>query len=184
MKDILQEAGSLFIGGIVFLMLITIFSRIGNTAATQTFNNVVQEKAGLATEIMERELATMGYGVEDSVYVLHADSSGIIFRSDIDNNDIPDTVIYVYGLSPLPASDHPNGGAIYRSVNGSIPEPIAVGVTEFKMQFYDGKGIPTTTTSAIRSLSIGMVMENESLLNDDFTPGVYWARTFSPKNMR
>lgn len=184
MKDIIQEAGSLFIGGIVFLMLITIFSRVGNTAATQTFNNVVQEKSALATEILERDIATMGYGVEDSVYVLQADSAGIVFRSDVDNNDVPDTIIYVFGLSSLPARDKPNGGALYRSVNESTPEPIAIGITQFKLRYYDVNGNPTASCSAIRSLNVGMVMENETMLNDDFTPGVYWSRTFTPKNMR
>jgi hypothetical protein len=184
MKDIIQEAGSLFIGGIVFLMLITIFSRVGNTAATQTFNNVVQEKSALATEIMERELTYMGYGVDDSAYVLQADSTGITFRCDIDDNATPDTITYVYGLSSLPASQHPNGGALYRSVNNGTPEPIAAGVTAFKLRFFDVNGNPTTTCNAIRTLNVGMVIENETVLTDDFTPGVYWSRTFTPKNLR
>lgn len=184
MKDIVQEAGSLFIGGVVFLMLITIFSRVGNTAATQTFSNVVQEKSALATEIMEREMNSLGYGVEDSVYVVVADSMGITFRSDIDNNDRIDTVTYVYGLSSVPASDKPNGGSLYRSVNGGTPAPIASGVTQFKLRFFDVNGNPTSSPVAIRTLNVGMVIENETMLNDDFTPGVYWSRTFTPKNMR
>lgn len=183
MGEMIQYVGSLFSGGMIFLMLIMFFAGIGDTAVTQTFSAVVQENMVASTEGIERDFRLIGYGVNDSDKVLLADSTRFIFRADVEGVSTIDTVMYELG--PLLAWGHgnPNARILYRSVNGAAPIPAATGVTQFSLQYFDSAGVPAASARDIRALSVAMTMESDTRLNDSY-PGVVWQRTVKPKNLR
>ena len=182
MGDMVQYVGSLFSGGLIFLMLIGFFSSVGQTAVTQTFNTVVQENSSSATDVIEREFRLMGYGSTDSGRVLRAESSAVAFTCDIDDDGLADTLMYELG-PPLGLGGNPHSRVVYRTVNGNAPSPVASGVTKFALRFYDSAGTPTVTGKDVRLLTVSMLMESETRMDDRYA-GVYWERTIKPKNLR
>lgn len=183
MGDMIQYVGSLFSGGMIFLMLIMFFAGIGDTAVTQTFSTVVQENMVASTEGIERDFRLIGYGVSDSDKVMLADSSRLIFRADLDDLSRVDTVMYELG--PLLAWGHGNPDAriLYRSVNGMAPIPVATGVTRCSFRYVDSTGVAAAAERDIRAVRVAMTMESDTRVNGTY-PGVIWERTITPKNLR
>ncbi|MEW6510985.1 MAG: hypothetical protein AB1428_08520 [Bacteroidota bacterium] len=183
MGEMLQYVGSLFSGGVIFLMLITFFAGIGETAVTQTFSTTVQENFVSATENIERDFRGIGYGVTDSIGVLLADSSRLIYRTDLGDDGVIDTIMYELGPLLSWGGGNPRARILYRSVNGAPPIPVATGVTEFTLQYFDSAGTPALADKDVRALHVAMTLESDTHIEGGY-PGVYWHRTVKPKNLR
>ena len=183
MSELLKYIGSLFTGGIIFLMLITFFSGVSETAVTQTFSTVVQENMVTSTELIERDIRLIGYGVSDSDKVLLADSTRLVYRVDLNDITHVDTVMFELGPVLGLAGGNPNARILYRSVNAAAPEPVATGVTDLRFLYYDSTGTSTTTPRSIRAIAVGLTMESDSRIAGAY-PGVVWERTIKPKNLR
>jgi hypothetical protein len=181
MRGGIQEMGSLFIGGLVFLLLIGLWGRIGGSAVTQTMTTVVQENAANAANVMEHEMRAMGYGVpmSDSAYILRADSTGISFRADLNDDGHVDTLTYAVG----PGWGNPASMSIYRSFNSNPPAPVATGLTAFALKYRDAHGNAPATLRDIRALTIAMTLQGDSDLAG-VRAGEYWERTIKPNNLR
>jgi|GEM_PF-3308197 len=183
MRTIMEEAGGIIIGGVIFLTLITLFSRIGDTARAQSFKDAAQESTTNASDIMEREFRLIGYGYTDTTYILKADSASITFRADLNDDGIVDTV--AYGLSAVVyAGQNTTAPRILQRTPGhGLAAPVATGITKFALDYFDRSGNPTTTIANIRSIRMSMISLADADI-DSTHPGVYWERTIKPKNMR
>jgi hypothetical protein len=161
MKEVIDYLASVMVGGMVFMTLMQYYVGVGETSATQAFDNAVQENLTSAAQIMEYDFQKIGFGSTDSAKVSKADSASVIFKSDIDANGTVDTLTYFLGTAVAPAS----------------------GVTRFKLSYYDAGGSKTSILKNIRSLKVALTLE--SMYGFDSTyPAVCWERTIRPRNLR
>ncbi len=185
---------SLSIGGIFLSMLIGFNGTISEEAVAQTVKMMAQTNLTATTDIIDHEVRKMGYLVSapDST-IITADSAKIKFKGDFDANGTIDTL--TYSLDPG-ASGNANASThmLYRTFNSTRRQTINVGMTRFRLWYYDANNLPLASPvsrpSLIRSLKIAVNIEstvpykmpNEKYLRAN--PGVYWERTFKPKNLK
>jgi hypothetical protein len=177
MQQMIQEIGAVIIAAMVFLMLMNVSSRNSETTATQVLNSAVQEGNADAADIINRDFRLIGYGVIDSVRIPWADTSlGIAFKADLEDSGSVDSIAYHYDG---------NNHLLTRSVNGSAPIPVAVGVKEFELMYYDANGDVTFSPSSIATIKVCLMVEGTAKFEDEEKyPAVYWERTIRPLNLR
>ena len=187
---------SVAIGGIVLAMLITFNGNIVEEASGQTIRMMAQTDLTAVIDVVDFEFRKMGYNLSGSdSAIVYADSSKIKFRGDFNNNGTVQTLTYY--LDPTAASGHANKNTriLYRAVDAEPAQTINLGITRFRLAYFDKNGIPFTgypvsKPSQIKSFKIVLNIEStvpykastEKYIK--FNPGVYWERTFKPKNIR
>lgn len=185
---------SLSIGGIFLAMLIGFNGTLSEEAVAQTVKMMAQTNLTAATDIIDYEFRKMGYLVTtpDSS-IITADSMKIKFKGDVDRNGTLDTVTYSLDSAPS-GNANKNTHMLYRTVNSTKRQSMNVGITRFRLWYYDANNLPLTSPvsrpSQIKSLKIAINIEStvpykvstEKYLKAN--PGVYWERTFKPKNLK
>ena len=185
---------SLSIGGIFLSMLLGFNGTISEEAVAQTVKMMAQTNLTATTDILDYEFRKMGYlvSVPDSTIII-ADSTKIKFKGDVDGNGVLDTV--TYSLEPAASGNaNKNTHMLYRTLNSTKRQNLNVGMTQFRFWYYDGSNLPLTTPvsrpSQIKSLKIAVNIESTvtyKMANEKYlkvNPGVYWERTFKPKNLK
>jgi hypothetical protein len=196
--------GSIIIGGIVLLMLLTFNGNVMQSAGVQTFNTVVQSNLTTTTNILEYDFRKIGYrvaGVQDSACI-YADSNKVIVRGDFNNDGTVDRLAYYISTTQAPGSSNPKSRILYRQLNFNPAQPMNVGVTRFQLRYYTAAGAqltgnPISSPGAIKSYRITINVEGKERFVDsqptktlgnpfgDTTfVGAYWQRTFKPINVR
>lgn len=188
---------SVAVGGMVLSMLITFNGNIVQEGSAQTIKMIAQSNFTAINDILEFSLRKMGYRVAaapDST-ILTADSNKIKFRGDFNNDGTVDTLTYF--LSPTAPTGNANGNTrmLLRTLNSQSAEHINIGITRFRLWYYDANGNPFTSypvsrPSQIKSFKVAMNVESTvpyQLTTEKyvkFNPGVYWEKTIKPKNLK
>jgi hypothetical protein len=183
MAQMLNLIGSTTIGGVVLLMILLLNGNMVNTASVQTMNISTQENLTTLVGMIEYDFAKMGYRVSDSLKIRAADSSRIVFNADIDNNGGVDSISYALASVLNAATQNPRDRILYRTLNNGTSTPIDLGVTRFRLWYYDSLGNITTWRSKMRAVRLAIGLESIWSLDTIYT-GACWERTIKPKNLR
>jgi len=194
MQVIYDIIGSIIIGGIILLMLLSFNSSIMEGSAVQTFNSIVQTNMTSVSEMIEYDFRKMGYrvgSVHDSA-IVYADSNSILIKGDFDNDGSVEKI--GYSLNPISkkgstGSGHVNPRArVLTRTAGGIPQSINLGLTRFHLAYYNEADQlitenPVKAPSRIRSIRLAMNMESTSPYDTIYAGGT-WERTITPKNLK
>jgi hypothetical protein len=196
--------GSIIIGGIILLMLIAFNGNVIEGAATQTFKGIVDGNLTTITDILENDFRKMGYrvaAVQDSA-VLYADSGRIMFKGDINDDGIMDTVQYYIDTVNSSLTANPNDKVLHRKINSQSALAMYVGMIGFRIQYFTRtdsliKSNPVPAPSAIKSVKVSLNIQStqrifdtrrsayiESPFNDTSYAGACWERTIKSQNVR
>ncbi|KAF0150900.1 MAG: hypothetical protein FD143_2409 [Ignavibacteria bacterium] len=191
MNHVLDLIGSTIIAGFIILILLRLNSQIGDAATQmheQTFN---QRNAVSVGDILEHDFAKIGYRVSIGEKIIQADSNAIIFRADIDNNGVVDTINYTLTTpDSMNSTPNPNDKKLKRKVNSAISR-IAGVVREFNLVYYDSLNVQinygslssAVNRSKIRGIRVYTKFELPFLVNDSYNP-TELRRVYRPKNLR
>lgn len=190
MQVIYDIIGSIIIGGIILLMLVSFNSSVMEGAAVQTFTSIVQSNVTSVTDLIEYDFRKMGYrvgSIHDSA-IVYADSSKIVMKGDIDNNGTVETVTYYLDLAAKSGHVNPRSRILYRQVNGAGAQRINLGITRFRMAYYNAADSllvenPVKAPSSIRAIRLAINMESTSPYDKTYA-GTTWERTITPKNLK
>jgi len=190
MQTLYDVLGSMIIGGIILLMLLSFNSSLMEGSAVQTFHSIVQSNLTTLSDVVEYDFRKMGYRV-GSVYdsaIVQADSASIVMRGDIDNNGTVDKISYSFDVNTKSSHPNPRSRVLYRQVNGGKIESINIGLTRFRLAYYDSAEVlikenPVKAPSKIRSIRLAMNLESTSPYDTTYS-GATWERTIAPKNLR
>jgi type II secretory pathway component PulJ len=175
----LDLIGSVIIGGI---LLLTLF-RMNDNASANTFNFTgeltVQENLVATIEVLEYDFRKIGYCEDPSKIpnpvraIIFADSTEIVFLTDVDSDGTPDKMRYYLGeASELNGTANPNDRMLYREVN-DVPQGVNLGVTQFHIKYFDALGdsmnVPINTIpTGIMSMQIDVTVENTAAYNEEY----------------
>jgi hypothetical protein len=187
---------SVVIGGMVLSMLVLFNGTIAQEGTAQQIKVMAQTNFTEVTRDLEYTLRKMGYGLTGSdTSIVTADSNKIKFKGDFDNDGAVDTMTYY--LNPTLASGHANTNTriLYTTLNNQSTKSINIGLTRFRLTYYDATGTPFTgypvpSPSKIESFKISMNIESTvpfSVTTEKYVklnPGVCWERTIKPKNLK
>jgi hypothetical protein len=170
-STILDILGSMIIGSI----LLSITLRLNDSATGKTYNNSaelsLQENMATVAQIIETDFRKIGYCADwnkfpdPSKAVLYADESSIKYLTDIDSDTNMDSIRYYLGpTSELLSSPNPRDRMLYRVVNNETPKSANLGVTQFRLVYFDALGDtippPITTPGLITSVEINLAVES------------------------
>jgi len=192
---ILDILGSIIIGGI--LMMIT--WRLSDAATEKTYNNSgelsLQQNLATVAQILENDFRKIGYCADwnkfpdPSKAVVFADTSNIIYLTDIDLDSDMDSIRYYLGpTSELSATPNPRDRLLYRVLNHESPLASNLGVTQFKMVYFDALGDtinpPITVAGSITSIEINLSVESVAAYDQKYSSAFWRQIRLVARNLR
>jgi hypothetical protein len=183
-STIMDIMGSMIIGGI----LLTITLRLNDSATGKTYNNSaelsLQENMATVAQIVETDFRKIGYCADwnkfpdPSKAVVYADETSIKFLTDIDLDTNMDSISYYVGsTSELLSTPNPRDRILYRVVNTETPMPSNLGVTQFRLVYFDALGDtlspPITSPGLITSIEINLTVESVAAYDTAYS-SAFW----------
>jgi len=183
-STILDILGSMIIGSI----LLSITLRLNDSATGKTYNNsaelTLQENMATVAQIIETDFRKIGYCADwnkfpdPSKAVIYADESSIKYLTDIDSDSNMDSVLYYLGpTSELLSTPNPRDRMLYRIVNNEAPKTSNLGVTQFRLVYFDALGDtippPITTPGLITSVEINLAVESVAAYDTAYS-SAFW----------
>ena len=192
---ILDLLGSAIVGSILMLTLF----RVNGSAIENTYVGngqlTAQENTTTIVQILESDLRKIGYCADwekipiPSSAILFADSSSIKYLTDVDNDGNVDSVFYYLGpTSELLSTPNPRDRLLYRIVNDETPNEANLGVTTFRIHYFDDSGnelsFPIANTGEIYTMRIDLCVEDVSAYDQKYS-SVFWRQIkLAAKNLR
>ena len=191
MSYLLDIVGSFIIAGIVVIILLAI--RVNNSASSSVilFTTIEQKKITDISELIEYDIYKVGYRISDEKIAI-ADSNEIKFYTDINDDDLTDSVHYYLGTTPdLSYTANPDDKPLYRNRNNSDSLSTAFPVVDFNLSYCDSIGNTldySSLTSAagrnlIKSIKVNVKVETDEMYDDQYRASE-WKKKISPKNLR
>ena len=195
MNVILDITGSIIVGGLVLLMMYRL-----NAQSTSNLYNIsselnVQLSITSVVHVMESDFRKIGYckdwtKIDDPTKsIIYADTSKIKFLTDVDNDEIVDTLTYFLGpTSELTSTPNPRDRLLYRVVNDETPKSSNVGITLFKLTYFDVLGnelsTPVYPPGLIHTIQIDVQVENAEPMDSVYTTAFWRQIKLSSKNLQ
>ncbi len=186
-STIIDILGSMIIGG----ALLVILWRLNDATTANTYNysselSLQQNLATVAT-IIENDFRKIGYCANwnimpDTGRILLADSSRIKFLTDIQVGGVGDGVIdtmyyYLGPTSELSMTENPRDRVLYRVINHDTPVKSNLGVTQFKLVYFNALGdtihLPIAQTGEIATMEINVTVENTEAYDKQYS-SAFW----------
>jgi hypothetical protein len=171
-STILDIIGSMAIGGLLLLIL----WRLDDSAVQNVINNgqeiTLQQNMTTIALILEHDFRKIGYCAnwnnipDPSKAILYADTSSIKFLTDDNDDGVVDTLYYYLGpTSELASTPNPRDRYLYRILNGKKLQEADLGITRFRLVYYDALGDsitsnPVTNPGTIATIEINLTVED------------------------
>lgn len=195
-NTVLDIVGSIMVGGLILLILF----RLNTSATANLYNNNSEANVQMSmisvAEVLESDFRKIGYCKDwikipdPTKAILLADTSSIKFLTDLNNSGNVDTLYYYIGpTSELSNTPNPRDRLLYRVVNSSAPKSSNVGITRFKLTYFDSFGneitkMPVTPTGKIQKIQIDLQIENAEAFDSVYTVS-YWRQIkLSARNLQ
>ncbi len=185
-STLIDIIGSTIIGGLLLLILL----RMNATAVQNNYNysgeRIVQQNIVEVVSLIEYDFRKIGYCndwtkiPDETLAIIKADTSSISFLTDIPTSSDPygdgvvDTLKYYLGpTSELTATPNPNDRILYRVINNNPAAGSNLGVTQFKLTYFDANGnkivnMPSNPPFGIASIQVDVAVENPAAYGGDY----------------
>ena len=199
MSVMLDIFGSVFIAGMLLLLILKLNLFASTASYTSDTELKLQQNAKTLAEIMNYDLRKIGYKV-DSVAITYADSNKIKFWADMQppgtaGHGVIDEVEYYFDTTDVAGTTNPNDGVLVRIVNGTekIDGP-SLGLVRCKFTYLGATGVDTipylvpSQYENIKYIKTELWVESTEELHDLITdelqyPRTYWEFTIYPRNI-
>ncbi len=186
-------AGSMIIGGILMMMV----WRLGDASAEKTYNNsgelTIQQNLLVLAQMIEFDFRKIGYcnnwnAVMDprtkkafisSQAIIYANETSMTFYTDLHPYDGNlDSLRYYLGpVSECASTPNPRDRILYRVENNKAPVASNLGVTDFRMVYFDVNDdsitTPVVTRGLIKSIEINITVENVAAYDEKYS-NAFW----------
>ncbi len=175
-STLLDILGSSLVGGMLLLIMFRLNDASVENQFMHTGNLLVQQNLVSLVEVLNHDFNKIGYcekweNIPDPSYsIISATDTAIAFLTDFPTLSHPygdgviDTLKYYIGpVSELTETPNPRDRILYRVEGNSIPDGSNLGVTRFKLTYFDSEGkilLSPIMTSKIRSIQIDIMLED------------------------
>jgi hypothetical protein len=112
------------------------------------------------------------------------DSNRIAFYADLGSDGTIDQIRYsLSDVSAASGTPNPNDRIFYRSVNGEPDVDAALGVTDFRLRYFDQDGNVTNDLQRIRTIEITLEIESTLPDQDGNYSRLFWREKITPPNL-
>jgi hypothetical protein len=194
-STILDIIGSMIIGGI----LLSITMRLNDAATEKTYNNgaelSLQENMATVAQMLETDFRKIGFCADwnkfpdPSKAIVYADVSNIKYLTDLDSDTNMDSIRYYLGpTSELLSTPNPRDRMLYRVANNEAPLTSNLGVTQFRLVYFDALGDtltpPITTAGLINSIEINLAVESVAAYDTSYSSAFWRQIRLVARNLR
>lgn len=184
MAALLDVIGSFVLGGMILIMSTKLNFVMSDNSQQSNMELATQENCVVVSKMLEVDLSKIGYRSASNAPIKIGDSTKIKFYADIDDNGTVDSVIYSTGpMATGYASTNPRHMLLYRTWNNKTTA-MNVGLTRFKIIYYDSLGAEATQLNKIRSMKVSMDLESVLPSVDTVYSIVHWEQYINPKFFR
>ena len=194
-STLLDILGSIIIGGLVLLILFRVNTSATSNLYTNTSEANVQSAMISVGAVLEEDFRKIGYCKswtkipDPTKAILFADTSSIKFLTDLNNDGNVDTLSYYLGpASELLNTPNPNDRLLYRVANSDVPKSSNVGITEFKITYFDSFGnilsTPVTPPSQIQKMQIDIMVENTEPIDSTYVVAFWRQLRLTARNLQ
>lgn len=170
-SSIIDIIASAVVAGLLLLMTLRLTSQANETSSVYNGNVTLQQNIVTLVGWIEHDFREIGYCRDftkipvPTKSIRHADSSDITFWTDVNNNGNLDSIRWYIGpTSEMSSTANPRDRKIYRQVNNATTAGWVLGVTQFRLQYfdYDGDTLPTPVPqpALIYSMQISIACES------------------------
>jgi len=194
-STILDILGSIVVGGLLLLMLFRTNDSVAENNYQFRGELIAQQNLKTVVSILEHDFRKIAYCKDPvklpdpSKAILFADSSQIRFLTDENNDGNVDTMDYYIGsTSELPSTPNPNDRFFYRVVNNEIPKGVNLGITRFKLIYFNASGdtiknLPVPIPGAITTMQIDIVVEDVWGYNKKYSSAFWQQLRLAARNL-
>lgn len=193
------------------LSILVMNLNLSTSSSDLTLSQITKQHVQTVTDMLTYDIPKIGFAQDGKVdtynnpgtgnpYLLikEADSSKIVFHSDIDNDGDIDEIRWELTADPVANTNNPNDFVLVRSMNG-VDTEIRSGVTKFTINYYDEYGekkaakMATPVSAAnlddIVQIDIELVIESrEKIRYSVGSDGRYvksaWEKRYTPRNLQ
>lgn len=195
-SSLIDIIGSTIIGSLLLIILL----RMNDTATQNTFTFAgdfqVQQNLVSAVQLLEHDFRKIGYCRDfakipiPSEAIIMADSTSITFLTDITPADgVVDTMRYYLGsVDDLSETTNPRDRMLYRVINSQPAKGSNLGVTTFKITYYNALGdkidFPILVPGEIYTMEIDVKVENTAAYNQQYSNAFWRQIRLAARNIR
>ena len=184
MNVILDILGSVIIGSILMLSIFRVHTSSTEDMYRGSSNLVAQTNLATVVQILETDFRKIGYCADwekipiPTEAIFYADSNDIRYLTDVDQNGDVDTVRYYFDYATdIPETPNPRDRFLYRIVNSEAPVGVNLGVTQFKMEYFNALGseltFPISNPREIYTMQIDITVEDVAAFDQKYQT-IFW----------
>ena len=181
---ILDIVGSILIAGILLLSIFRLQNSSTENLYRGTGNLTAQTNLANVVQILETDFKRIGYCADwtqipvPTEAILYADSISIKYLTDMNKDGVLDTMHYYFDPSTdIPGTPNPRDRYLYRVGKGEVAVKVNMGITQFKMEFYNALGtklaFPISDPREIFSMQIDLTVEDVAAYDEKYQT-VFW----------
>jgi hypothetical protein len=183
MDSHLSLIGSVIIGGLFLLNLLGFQSDLRDHSFANTNDLMVQQNAMDMIELLEWDFQKIGFGVDSTVFAL-SDSIAIVYHTDLGADGVIDTVRYfISDTTAASSTPNPRDRILYKYINGKPQVGAALGVTSFKLKYFDINGFEANELKKITTIEVTLEVESTIPYNGEYSRFL-WRKKITPPNVR
>ncbi|OGC05822.1 hypothetical protein A2V82_03345 [candidate division KSB1 bacterium RBG_16_48_16] len=186
MQDVLI---ALIIIGMVIVTSLRVDSNAKSNAVIARHDEIAQSSMKIITDYVEEDFRRIGHGlIVPSKAITLADSSRIIFSYDKNPSAVFDSIRIEYKTEPANTTENPYDKILIRRLNYGASLGAALGVTRFKLTYFNqyGNVLPTPVVSdslsKIREIEMLIIINSTESMENQYARAQYVTR-FTPKNL-
>jgi hypothetical protein len=193
-STILDIAGSMIIGGFLLIIL----WRLDDAAVRTNYNNSqelsLQQNLTTSAIILENDFRRIGYCKNYSLVpttnaIVSATDTSVSFLTDVNDVGGLNTLSYYAGsTSELGSTPNPRDRFLYRVVDDETPVGVNLGITQFRLVYFDQLGdtllAPVTDPSLIASMEINIAVENVAGYDQEYSTAFWRQIRLAAKNLQ
>lgn len=176
--------GSIVIGGIFLLGILSFHGGVVDYSHNRTFELLTQETTASFMEIITYDFQRIGSRVSSpALAIVAADTSSITFLGDVDDDGNVETVRYALSDTAAAASsENPNDRILYRIVDSDTTIGVPAGVRRFRLTLYNRTGGPPTNVMDVHMLDVLLMVESKFQYDGNYTRAI-WEKRITPKSL-
>lgn len=195
-SSLLDILGSTIIGALLFMILLRLNDAATNNSYAFAGEAQVQMNLVSVVQLLEYDLKKIGYCkdtrkiADPTKAIIAADSTSITFMTDIAPADGKvDTLRYYLGsAASLRETPNPHDKMLYRVVNGATPRGSNLGITTFKITYFNTLGneisFPITQPSEIYTMQIDVKVENTAAYDQQYSSAFWRQIRLAARNIK
>ena len=190
---------SFIIAGILLLMLAYMNLGVSNNSNELIVSQAKQSQKIDIQKVITNDFPKIGFDLNDAIdsLIVEADANKIVFKSNLDNSvdGSIERVTWELTTDDVTSTSNPNDKILRRTVDGDVTE-IVLGVTSFRLDYYDSYGSTTALSTPLSSANIDNIRQIEVTLeiqsaelvsatyggNSNYITTI-WSKRFTPRNL-